>query len=89
MTRNWGCNREDGYFEGSATEYEMMECAREMDLRLFVTPMDCTVHVILQARVLEWVAFPFSRKSSQHRDKTQVSYIAGRFFYQLSHQGNP
>ena len=43
-------------------------------------PMDYTVHVILQARILEWVAFPFSRGSSQPRDQTQVSCIAGRFF---------
>ena len=35
---------------------------------------------ILQARILEWVAFPFSRGSSQPRDRTQVSRIAGRFF---------
>ena len=38
------------------------------------------VHRILQARILEWVAFPFSRGSSQPRDRTQVSLIAGRFF---------
>ena len=43
-------------------------------------PMDCTVHGILQARILEWVAFPFSRESSQPRDRTQVSCIAGGFF---------
>ena len=43
-------------------------------------PMDYTVHGILQARILEWVAFPFSRGSSQPRDRTQVSHIAGRFF---------
>ena len=43
-------------------------------------PMDCTVHGILQARILEWVAFPFSRGSSQPRDQTQVSCIAGGFF---------
>ena len=42
--------------------------------------MDYTVHEILQARILEWVAFPFSRGSSQPRDRTQVSHIAGRFF---------
>ena len=35
-------------------------------------PMDCIVHGILQATILEWVAFPFSRGSSQHRDRTQV-----------------
>ena len=39
--------------------------------------MDYTVHGILQARILEWVAFPFSRGSSQPRDGTQVSRIAG------------
>ena len=43
-------------------------------------PMDCTVHGTLQARVLEWVAFPFFRGSSKPRDQTQVSRIAGRFF---------
>ena len=39
-----------------------------------------TVHGILQARILEWVAFPFSRGSSQSRDQTQVSHIARGFF---------
>ena len=38
------------------------------------------VHGILQARMLEWVAFPFSRGSSQPRDWTQVSHITGGFF---------
>ena len=43
-------------------------------------PMDYIVHGILQARILEWVAYPFSRGSSQPRDWTWVSCIAGRFF---------
>ena len=43
-------------------------------------PMDYTVHRILQARILEWVAFPFSRGSSQPRKRTQVSCIEGEFF---------
>ena len=42
--------------------------------------MDYTVHVIRQARILEWVAFPLSRGSSQPRNRTHVSWIAGRFF---------
>jgi len=47
--------------------------------------MDCnlpgsSVRGILQARILEWGAIPFSRGSSQPRDETQVSFIAGRFF---------
>ena len=43
-------------------------------------PLDYKVLGILQARILEWVAFPFSRGSSQPRDETQVSSTAGRFF---------
>ena len=43
-------------------------------------PMDYTVHRILQARILEWVAIPFSRGSSQPRDRTQVSHLVGGFF---------
>ena len=42
--------------------------------------MDYIVHGILQARILQWVPFPFSRGSSQPRDWTQVSCIAGGFF---------
>ena len=43
-------------------------------------PHGHTVHGILQARILEWVAFSFSRGSSQPRDGTQFSLIAGRFY---------
>ena len=48
-------------------------------------PMDCSlpgssIRGILQARVLEWVAVSFSRRSSQPRDRTRVSRIAGRRF---------
>ena len=48
-------------------------------------PMDCSspvssVHGILQIRILEWVAVPFSGGSSQPRDRILVSLIAGRFF---------
>ena len=54
-------------------------------------PMACnppgsSVYGILQARILEWVAIPFSRGSSRLKDRTQVSCIAGRFFHRLSHQ---
>ena len=44
------------------------------------SPPGSSVHGILQARILEWVAIPFSRGSSQPRDRTQVSHIAGGFF---------
>ena len=48
-------------------------------------PMDCSppgssVHGILQAKILEWVAIPFSRGSSQPKDQAHVSYIADGFF---------
>ena len=48
-------------------------------------PMDCSppgfsVHGILQARILEWGAMPSSRGSSQPRDWTHVSHVAGGFF---------
>ena len=43
-------------------------------------PLDCTVCGILQAKILEWVAVPFSRGSYQPKDGTQVSLIASRFF---------
>ena len=48
-------------------------------------PMDCnspgsSVHRILQARILQWVTIPFSRRSSHPRDRTQVSCNACRFF---------
>ena len=57
-------------------------------------PMDCSlpgssVRGILQVKILEWVAIPFSKGSSQPRDQTQLSHIAGGFLYQLSHQGSP
>ena len=47
-------------------------------------PLDYTVHGILQARILEWVAFPFSRVSSQPWDWTQVSRNAGWLFTSLA-----
>ena len=48
-------------------------------------PTDCSppgssVHEILQAVILEWIATPFSRGSSEPRERTQVSYITGRLF---------
>ena len=48
-------------------------------------PMNCSpsgssVHGILQARILQWVAIPFSKGSSWSRDQSWVSFIAGRFF---------
>ena len=52
------------------SESEIQSCPTLCD------PMDYTVHGILQARIMEWVAFPFSKGSSKPRDRTQVSCIA-------------
>ena len=43
------------------------------------SPLGSSVHGILQDRILEWVAIPFSKRSSQPRDQSWVSCIAGRF----------
>ena len=50
--------------------YNLMDCS----------PQGSFVHGILQARILQWVAIPFSRGSSWLRDRTWVSCITGRFF---------
>ena len=56
-------------------------------------PMDCSlpgssVHGIFKGRVLKWVAISFSKGSSRPRDQARVSWVVGRCFYYLSHQGN-
>ena len=45
---------------------------------ILCNPLDYTVRGILQVRILEWVAFPFSRGSSQNQEL--ISHTAGRFF---------
>ena len=47
-----------------------------------------SVHGDFSGKILEWVAMPSARGSSQPRDRTQVSRIAGGFFT-VSHQGSP
>ena len=59
---------------------DTQSCLTHCDPMKHCDPMDFTVHEILQARILEWVTFPFSRGSSQPKDRTQVSCIAGGFF---------
>ena len=71
LSDNWSL------FDQSESESEVAQsCPTLCD------PMDCSppgsfVHGILQARILEWVAISFSRGSSQPRDQTRVSHIAG------------
>ena len=51
-------------------------------------PMDSRVHGILQARILEWLAFPFFRGSSQPGDRIGLRHCR-QIFFQLSHKGSP
>ena len=52
-------------------------------------PTLCDSLGILQARILEWVAYPFSTESSQPRNRTRVSFIAGRFFANWAMRESP
>ena len=60
----------------------MRVCAKLLQSCLTLyNPMDCSppgssLHEILQARILEWVAMPFSKESAQPSDQTQVSYMS-------------
>ena len=55
-------------------KYEVKVKIAQLHSTLY-NPMNHTVHGILQARILEWVAISFSKESSQPRDQTQVSHI--------------
>ena len=76
---HWMLKRNKSLIVGLGIDYGLPERALESYL-ILCDPMDYTAHGILQARILEWVAFPFSRGSSQPRDQSQVSCIEGRFF---------
>ena len=67
-------------FYVSPRKYSWSEVKVTQSCLTLCDPMICTVHGILQPRILGWVAFPFSRGSSQPRDWTKVSCTAGRFF---------
>ena len=65
-------------------------CVKVTQLHLMLCDLiDYTFHGIFQARILEWVSFPFSMGSSQPRDWTQVPPHCRQVLYQLSHKGSP
>ena len=81
----------DGFFTTEPPEKKWSEvkvASLKSRIQLFATPW--TVHGILQARILEWVDFPFTWASSQTRNWTQVSLFEGRFFtsWATSHLGS-
>ena len=57
----------------------LQSCPTLWDTMDYISP-GSSVHEILQARILGWIAMPSSRGSSWHRDLTHISYIAHRFF---------
>ena len=78
--RNYGSDFKGRWGHPSETRSNVSEMKVAQSSPILCDPRGYTVHGILQARILEWVAFPFSRGSSQPRDLTQVSCIAGRLF---------
>ena len=86
----------------SLPEYSLWLCSGMVKLIVLVAkscptlcgPMDCSpggssVHGILQAKILEWVASPFSRGSFQPRVWTWVCHIGSQILYCLSRRGSP
>ena len=65
---------------------QVLSCAKSLQLRLALcspvdhSPPGSSVHGILQARILEWVAMASSKGCSLSRDQTQVSHITGGLF---------
>ena len=93
----WAVELKSGYLPASQSRRESVQrthlhanthvCAKSPQLcYTLCNPVDCNapgslVHGILQARILEWVAFSSSRGSSQPRDRTHVSCIGGQILY--------
>ena len=72
------------FFSSLKKNWKVWWCLKKILVALscptLCSPPGSSVHGILQARILEWVAIPFSRRFSLPRDQTQFSCIAGRFF---------
>ena len=82
MQETWGLipdlGRSLGEGNGNPLQYFCLE-----------NPMDYTVHGILQARIVEWIAVPFSRGSSQPRDRTPGLLHCRWILYPLSYKESP
>ena len=76
-SREWGGGNK---FSMKRVYYKSLESGSRSGMSNSLRPHGLSVHGILQARILEWVAFPFSRGCSQPRDQTQIYCIAGSFF---------
>ena len=79
--KNWRLSKKISYIQRQRRNHkEMVKVKVTQGCLILCDFMDYTVCGILQSRILEWVAIPFSRGSSQPRDQTQFSHIAGIFF---------
>ena len=77
--RKWGRQ----YGKQYEVMWKSLSCGQLFATAWTIQAMNSLEFSIMQnspGRILEWVAFPFSRGSSQRRDRTQVSHIAGGFF---------
>ena len=74
--------------QGSLLIYVCMSVKVAQSCPTLCDPMDYTVHGILQARILEWVAFPFSRILPTQGLNPGLPHCR-RILYQLSHKGSP
>ena len=79
------CSRSCDFFKVMVHSWQKKMCYSLSHIQPLWDPVDCSplrssVHGIPQARILEWIAITFSRGSSQPRDRTWISCIAGRFF---------
>ena len=70
----------------NSTEYFFYFYLSESRVQTTIMSDSLLLHGILQARILEWVAIPFSREPPQPRDETLVSHVGKQILYGLSHQ---
>ena len=80
MSINRGMDKDKYTMEYSKVKVLAAQLCLNLCDTMDCSPPGCSVHGILQARILEWVAIPFSRESSWPKDQTWVSCIAGRLF---------
>ena len=74
------CCNSWGRKESFRTDRLISLCVPTIKVKVTQSCLSLPRHGILQARILEWVAVLFSKGSSQPRDQTQISHMAGRFF---------
>ena len=80
LPKFYSCPEASGSWVSQPVNFPCMCVCMTLCGPVVCSPAGSSVHGILQARILEWVAMPFSRGSSPPRDQTRASCVAGRFF---------